>query len=62
MTEGGDYFNEKCLTAVKCVGCKSYNNANYFFLIKMKRKPRKLIDQGFKYIKYIFRCLSLSGL
>ena len=31
MTEGGGYFNEKCLAAVKYGGYKSYNNANCFF-------------------------------
>ena len=31
MAEGGGYFNEKCLAAVKYVGYKSYNNANCFF-------------------------------
>ena len=37
MTEGGDYFNEKCLTAVKYVGCKSYNNANYYMALACGR-------------------------
>ena len=74
-TEHGEYFNEDVFDSCQVRWLEVVHwRKLLFFLIKMKGKLSKLIDQGLNCIKsgahhisgllinYIFRCMSLSGL